>query len=175
MISAEPLILISEFCQHVVIIVLAGYLIVEFFTTPAANHDRRREVLSLLFGVVATGGTIIGEYFITVDTVLQQMLYHIPVYLAGMFALSYLLHAGNHDARPAYRVLRMLFLLLFPLLGFQVAADIYSDTIQYLPWVEFMLAFLKTAQVAVLYFFILIYTIRMDEAEKAAYTVRHEG
>lgn len=176
MIHLQPVVLVSEFFQHVVMIVLAGYLCVELLVSYFANRGRRDEVTSLLIGVIALGVMIIGEYFLVLETPAHVLLLHLPAFVAGCYALVFILRARrDRGASPGFPILETLFMVLVPLLVVEVGIDLYTRMEQVPSWSEFVTSFIKTAEVTVLYFFVLIYTIRMDEAGCGALTCTHDA
>lgn len=161
-------ILISEFFQHVVIIVLAGYLVVEFFAghgkcdvitckpQPCAVFgNRRHEVWSILLTVFVVGSMIIGEYFFTPGTVLLQLAYHLPA-LVFIFYVLLLFYRVRHQSTVifAHRSLLWLYMLLLPLIAFELALGFYDSTQSWLLY-SVTTSLLKTAETFALYAFII--------------------
>ena len=180
MIFLLPLILAMDVLQHAVGLVTVGYLGMELFlgysaaavgqslhATCAVLREKRRELLILLLLALGVGGVSIMNYFVPLENTIIHVLLRVPVLVVavyGFITFSHIRHAIP-ERTHAVAALKVACLILIPLL----LADLFVTTsiASYNgSWTDLVLAGIKVVEIASLYFFALVYTIRMDAVEQ---------
>ncbi len=179
MIFTEPFILVSEIFQHVVIIVLVGYLVVELLVghgkcneVTCKPHfcpvfgDGRKEIILLLTTTVVVGAMIIGEYFYVPVTALAQIVFHAPSILVIVYTLSHFFSV-RHNSEIIHRHRSLLFLNmgLLVLLCFEMLVGVYQS-VQLLWWRGLLESVIKTIEVLIIYFFTMRHITNDDKCHE---------
>ncbi len=168
MIFTQPFILISEVFQHVVLIVLAGYLTVELLAGHGKNSivlgkakfcpifkNSHREVLWLLLTTVVVGTMLVMEYFVKADSILLNLLYHIPgIIISAFVLLKFIPVLNDTEVIVSHSSILIIFVSLFLLLSIEVLLLLF-DMLFSLMMVDLLHSVLNTLEVVVLYMFTL--------------------
>ncbi len=168
MIFTEPFILVSEVFQHVVLIVLAGYLTVELLAGHGKNgvvlgkpkfcpifKNSYHEVLWLLVTAVVVGSMLMLEYFFKADSILLNLLYHIPGIIISVFVLlKFIPILNDTEVIMSHSSILIIFTSLFLLLSIEVLLLLF-DMLFSLMTVNLLHSVLNTLEVIILYIFTL--------------------
>lgn len=165
----QPIILASEFIQHVVVIVLVGLVLTECVACwhdlqmsrkglfdieqDRRFHKRKREHLELLAVMSLTALWLIVEYFADLSHVSYHFLFHAPIVLAILWLLREIIKSYGGALT-----------ILFAILVLVVGAHLFLDVLKFLLHIYFpsdpiVRAALKTAEAVVLYFLVIRYMI----------------
>lgn len=177
MILLQPIILANEFVQHAIMIVLFGLVLAECISifrqqsqlflskiTPLISPEetkrkiskRKRDLLLLLAAVFFVAFRIILEFFVNRDSFLYHVAVHWPIIFAVLSILWIILRP-----RQEY-FLRVIFIAF----AAATLAHIVLDILYFLhpvSWDRIIRAVIETGETLFLYFFVLIYFIRIDE------------
>ncbi len=145
-----PFILASEFIEHAFIIVLAGIVLVEFFTRP-----KTRGTLAILVLVFLMAAWLLSEFFAHLDETHYHFMVHWPVLL---FSLGILVFLSNFYA---HILPRTLFFSLILILITHLAIDMLA-LITHVEWLDVVRVVTKLTEAFLLYFFVLSLIIRIE-------------
>lgn len=169
MIFTQPIILASEFIQHIVAIVLVGLVVTDCVACYRdlqasrkglfdAEQERRfrtrkREHLQLLAAVLLSALWLIAEYFTDLSLVSYHLLFHVPVVLSVLWFL-------RRVTKSYGGALAILFYLLVAVVGAHIFLDVLRFVLHiYISLDPIARAVFKTAEAIVLYFLVLRYMI----------------
>lgn len=173
MIFTQPIILASEFIQHLIVIVLAGLVLSECV---ACYRDlqmsrkglldiekekrfrvRKREHLQLLAAVILSALWLIVEYFANLSIALYHLLFHVPVVLAILWFIRQI-------TRPYNGLLTFLFYALLVAAGGHIFLDVFKFLLNmHIVWDPISRAMLKTTKAILLYFLVIYYMVISDK------------
>lgn len=165
----QPIILASEFVQHIIVIVLVGLVVTDCvvcYRDLQASHKglfdaeeekrfrtRKREHLELLAAILLSTLWLIAEYFADLSLALYHLLFHVPVVLAILWLLRRV--TKSYDG-----ALVALFYLLVAVAGAHIFLDVLRFILHmYISLDPILRATFKTAEAVVLYFLVMRYML----------------
>lgn len=173
MIFVHPIILASEFVQHVTMIVLVGLVVTDCVACyrdlktsrqglfnveeEARFRARKWEHLELLAVVSLSALWFIVEYFANLSLASYHLFFHVPTVLAVLWLM-------RRITKPYGRALLIPFSILVVFAGAHIVLDAISFILQiHLSWDPVVRATIKTAEAVALYFLVIRYMIISKE------------